>query len=65
MGGGASSAAQGKAGSTALICASNKGHTEIAQALLAAGADKEAKDRRGNTALLLASYKGQDRKSVG
>ena len=45
-------------GNTALICASKHGHTETAQALLAAGADKEAKDNNGSTALILAMHYG-------
>tara|TARA_B100000900_G_C20474912_1_gene672971 strand:- start:205 stop:1074 length:870 start_codon:yes stop_codon:yes gene_type:complete len=34
------------------------GHTEIAQALVAAGADVNARDKNGDTALLLASMNG-------
>ena len=37
---------------TALIWASNAGHTEIVQALIAAGADLDATDLDGSTALI-------------
>jgi hypothetical protein len=42
-------------GGTALICASEKGHLEVAQALLAAGADTATQHKLGNTALACAS----------
>jgi ankyrin repeat protein len=45
-------------GDTALILASFHGHTEIAQALLAAGADKDVKNNDGITALICACIMG-------
>ena len=47
-----------KEGLTALMCASNKGYTEIAQALLAAGADVNAHIDIGFTALMIAAQNG-------
>ena len=43
---------------TALIGASQEGHSEIARLLLTNGADINVKDRNGETALMLASYYG-------
>ncbi|CAE7948432.1 ANKRD50, partial [Symbiodinium sp. KB8] len=45
-------------GSTAVACASAKGHLEIVDVLLKAGADPDLSDWRGNTALVLASASG-------
>ena len=45
-------------GYTALMCASENGHTAIVQILLEAGADKDAKNIYGCTALMYASENG-------
>src|SRR3990167_527415 len=45
-------------GSTALIIATEKGHTDIALLLIEKGADLNIKNRDGDTALIIATEKG-------
>ena len=55
---GADKEARNKAGWTALMVASDAGHTEAVNALLEAKVKLEEVDTEGNTALILAASKG-------
>ena len=49
---------QNQHGGTALMFASDKGHTDIARLLIEGGANKDIQDRTGTTALMFASLQG-------
>ena len=50
-------------GGTALMIASEKGHTDVVEVLVEKGADANAKKHGGNTAVIIATEKSSFRKA--